>query len=91
MKRQEQIAPGVFKYSTGQIGTADLPQFVAECSYHRHTISKKQQFMLDNIKPMADKHMPYRGQVARAYAQFLTAKKRRANWYEQERTSGSHR
>jgi hypothetical protein len=79
MKRQEQISPGVFKYSTGQIGTADLPQFISECAYHKHTISKKQSFMLDNIKPANDKTMPYRGQMARAYAQFLTAKKRRAN------------
>lgn len=77
MKRQEQITTGMFKYSTGQIGTVDLPQFVAECAYHHPRSSKKQQFMLSSINaPSVHAGLNWRGQLARAYAQFLTAKKK---------------
>lgn len=75
MKRQDQIAPGVFKYSTGQIGTRDLPQMLAECAYHKYVISKKQQFMLDNTRSHTSDSIHWRGQLARSYAQLLTAKK----------------
>lgn len=76
MKRQQEIAPGVFRYSTGQVGTADLPQFVAECAYHKPKTSKRQDMHMRNIRVPSDHRMPWRGQLARAYAQLLTAKKR---------------
>lgn len=80
MKREHQIDNGVFYYSTNQIGTLDLPLFVAECAYHKYNLGNKQLFMLDKIAPSVDNRMPWRGQLARAYAQYKTAQKRhRAN------------
>lgn len=80
MKRQEQVAPGVYRYSTGQIVTSDLPLFLSECAYHSHHTSRKLNFMLNNIRHVVDNRMPWRGQLARAYAQYKTAQKRhRAN------------
>lgn len=76
MKRQHEISPGVYQYSTEQVGTYDMPQFIAECAYHQHTCNNKQAMLLRRITPPADKHMHWRGQLARAYAQYKQANKR---------------
>ena len=35
MKRMNELSPGVFAYSNGQVGTRELPAFVAELAYFR--------------------------------------------------------
>lgn len=79
MKRQAQVIgmPGVYHYSTSQIGTNDLPVFIAECAYHKHHVGKRQQRMLNNINHGQDdvKHINWRGQLARAYGQLKQANK----------------
>lgn len=78
MKRQAQVIganKGVFHYSNGMIGTADLPDFIATMAYRHHHNSKKREFMLAHIPGMTDKRQTLRSQIARAYAQLKEARK----------------
>lgn len=75
MKRQQEIIvngrrTGVYHYSTGQLGTNDLPEFLSGFAHRRLTTSKRQAFMLKNIKPHkpSPSELSFRGQVARAWA-----------------------
>lgn len=35
MKRINELSPGVFLFSNGQVGTRELPVFLSECAYFR--------------------------------------------------------
>ena len=83
MKRGPQIFTGVYGYSTGQIGTADLPVFIAEVCLGpdmkkpkvvKH--SKKHTYFLNHIRPPVVDATGWRSQLARAYAQYKQANKR---------------
>lgn len=72
MKRQAQVfgAPkGVFHYSNGMIGTADLPEMLKSFDGAKRRTSHKTAFMLNNIRaPEQRSALNFRGQIARAWA-----------------------
>lgn len=75
MKRQTQIAPGVFNYSTGQVGTSDLPAFIGEVCTRKPSLNKKQTRAYGRLTvPVVDK-AGWRSQLAGAYAKLKQAAK----------------
>lgn len=73
MKRQAQVVganKGVFHYSNGMIGTADLPEMIAEFAHRKVRMPRGTAFMLRQIKPhVATKaELTFRGKIARAWA-----------------------
>lgn len=72
MKRQAQVVganKGVFHYSNGMIGTADLPEMLKSFDHAKRRVSHKTAFMLNNIAvPKERSTLNFRGQIARAWA-----------------------
>lgn len=68
MKRVKELSPGVFVYSNGQIGTRDLPLFVAECAYFKGHPGSFGKRMLMNLRKPSDTRDTFKQQLARAYA-----------------------
>jgi hypothetical protein len=64
MKRMNELSPGVFAYSNGQVGTRDLPVFVAETAYFRAKGNSKHQMMMRNIKAPTDTRKTRREQLS---------------------------
>jgi len=78
MKRGQQIDKGVYQYSTGQVGTDDLPAFIADVCARKHNINKRKAYFLNRLgtTPSSRQRKGWRSQLAATYAQFKTNNKR---------------
>lgn len=79
MKRMSEVSPksGVYNYSTGQIGTSDLPVFIAEVVSRKHHVGVRQAKALARIKPPVVNGVGWRSQLAGAYAHLKQNAKRK--------------
>lgn len=76
MKRQNEISKGVFNYSTGQVGTSDLPAFIAEVCTRKPYQARSLGMALSRIKAPSINHVGWRSQLASAYGKLKQANKK---------------